>query len=398
MTRILASLLAALLFVSPVYAATGTITTKDAGGVTRTFDVQTYNAGANFAPNQVICDPTTENQCASVSNGGALKVDGSAATQPVSAASLPLPTGAATSTLQTTINTTLGTPFQAGGSIGNTSFASTQSGAWNVGGAAGSPVTMQNAVTANGNGSTLTVTNYETALVNVNCSVACSGGTTINFEGTDSTGTYFSIAALPVGGATAAVSSATTSGQFWLPVAGLTTIRARISAYSAGTITVTGTPVYGTNASIAQIANAVALGQAVMASSSPVALASNQSVADPCMFQAKSLAPFSTSSGGPVSIVALSGSTKVYVCSITAVADTAIKLSFIDGTGGSCASAQHAIWGSTTAASGMSIGATGGFSSGSGQGTVGVTAAASAFCLLQSGTSLVAGNITYVQQ
>lgn len=31
-----------------------------------------------------------------------------------------------------TINTTLGSPFQAGGSIGNTTFASTQSGAWNI--------------------------------------------------------------------------------------------------------------------------------------------------------------------------------------------------------------------------------------------------------------------------
>ncbi len=53
-------------------------------------------------------------------------------TQPISAASLPLPTGAATSALQTTINTTLGTPFQAGGSIGNTAFGATQSGTWNI--------------------------------------------------------------------------------------------------------------------------------------------------------------------------------------------------------------------------------------------------------------------------
>lgn len=43
-----------------------------------------------------LCDMTTPAQCASVSAGGAVKVDGSAATQPVSAASLPLPTGAAT--------------------------------------------------------------------------------------------------------------------------------------------------------------------------------------------------------------------------------------------------------------------------------------------------------------
>jgi hypothetical protein len=47
-------------------------------------------------------------------------------TLPVSAASLPLPSGAATSALQSTINTTLGSPFQAGGSIGNTTFTVTQ--------------------------------------------------------------------------------------------------------------------------------------------------------------------------------------------------------------------------------------------------------------------------------
>ena len=51
-------------------------------------------------------------------------------TQPVSAASLPLPTGAATAANQTTLITNLGSPFQAGGTIGNTTFASTQSGTW----------------------------------------------------------------------------------------------------------------------------------------------------------------------------------------------------------------------------------------------------------------------------
>ena len=40
----------------------------------------------------------------------------------IAAASLPLPTGAATAAGLTTINATLGTPFQAGGSIGNTAF------------------------------------------------------------------------------------------------------------------------------------------------------------------------------------------------------------------------------------------------------------------------------------
>jgi len=58
---------------------------------------------------------------------------------PVSAASLPLPSGAATSANQTTeitalgtINTTLGSPFQSGGSIGNTSFIATQATGTNL--------------------------------------------------------------------------------------------------------------------------------------------------------------------------------------------------------------------------------------------------------------------------
>lgn len=43
-----------------------------------------------------------------------------------------LPTGAATATGLSTINTTLGSPFQVGGSIANTTFASTQSGTWTM--------------------------------------------------------------------------------------------------------------------------------------------------------------------------------------------------------------------------------------------------------------------------
>ena len=57
-----------------------------------------------------------------VSSTGVVSVDGSAVTQPVSAASLPLPTGAATNSELITINSTLGSPFQSGGSIGNSSF------------------------------------------------------------------------------------------------------------------------------------------------------------------------------------------------------------------------------------------------------------------------------------
>ena len=114
----------------------------------------------------VIEDATTRGQRAAVSAAGALKVDGSAVTQPVSAVALPLPSGASTLAEQqtqttgigsltevapatdtassglngrlqrvaqrlTTLITALGSPFQAGGSIGNTTFGATQATAAN---------------------------------------------------------------------------------------------------------------------------------------------------------------------------------------------------------------------------------------------------------------------------
>jgi hypothetical protein len=99
----------------------------------------------------------------SVSDGSTVTCDGVfrgfpsivfPASQAITAAALPLPAGAATSALQTTgnaalttINTTLGSPFQAGGSIGNTTFASTQSGTWTVGISAAQTIAVTNAGT-----------------------------------------------------------------------------------------------------------------------------------------------------------------------------------------------------------------------------------------------------------
>lgn len=62
--------------------------------------------------------------------GNPLRVDPvGTTTQPVSAVSWPLPTGAATQATLATLVTNLGSPFQAGGSIGNTSFGATQGNA-----------------------------------------------------------------------------------------------------------------------------------------------------------------------------------------------------------------------------------------------------------------------------
>ena len=66
------------------------------------------------------------------------------------------------------------------------------------------------------------------------------------------------------------------------------------------------------------VTNTNANGQATMANSSPAVLPSNQQMADPCVFQAKTNVPVSVTTSASVQLVALSGSTKIYVCSARA--------------------------------------------------------------------------------
>ena len=79
---------------------------------------------------------TGTNAALSLTTSGALRVDTGGSTQSVSGtitANLGTLNGAATAAGVAAVNTTLGTPFQTGGSIGNTSFGATQSGTWNIG-------------------------------------------------------------------------------------------------------------------------------------------------------------------------------------------------------------------------------------------------------------------------
>jgi hypothetical protein len=92
--------------------------------------------GVAAAPLQVSLANTGANGAAILvtGTGGTFPVTGTffQSTQPVSAVSLPLPAGAATQTTLASLLTALGTPFQAGASIGNTSFAATQATAANL--------------------------------------------------------------------------------------------------------------------------------------------------------------------------------------------------------------------------------------------------------------------------
>lgn len=128
----------------------------------------------------------------------------------------------------------------------------------------------------------------------------------------------------------------------------------------------------------------------------------NATAGDPCMFQAKTNVPISTASG-TVALVAGVSAKKIYVCSLSLITSGAIAVSLSEGSGTTCGtSAQAGVIGvatNGTAANGLSLAANGGLTLGNGGGTIAQTAtAANYLCLFQSGTTQMAGNLTYVQQ
>lgn len=171
------------------------------------------------------------------------------------------------------------------------------------------------------------------------------------------------------------------------------TVLARLSRISARLTTIlsTGIPVTNANAN----------GQATMANSSPVVIASNQTAADPCMFQAKTNLPISQNGTSSVQLIALSGSTSIYVCSMFLMTNsTATTFAITTGTGSACVTGNAAVIGTTTAniANSMNLITGAGFTLGSGQGTVAKGAASSELCMILGANVFVSGNLTYVQQ
>jgi len=147
------------------------------------------------------------------------------------------------------------------------------------------------------------------------------------------------------------------------------------------------------------VTNSNGNGQATMANSSPVVIASNQSVADPCMFQAKTSLAISTNATFLNQIIAASGSTKIYICSLAIVVSGATVFNLDTGTGTNCGTSTAAVMGSTTATNGLSFAANGGLMLGNGGNTVAVANVSGAeLCTLQSNPVYLSGNLTYVQQ
>lgn len=126
----------------------------------------------------------------------------------------------------------------------------------------------------------------------------------------------------------------------------------------------------------------------------------NDGVLDPCQTVAKTNKPFTTNGTSSVELVAISGSTTVYVCSMSFIAAGATTVAFTTGTGTACATSNAAVMGSTTSgiANSMSFAANGGLTLGNGQATVASGAASSAFCMINGTNVYVSGNLTYVQR
>lgn len=171
---------------------------------------------------------------------------------------------------------------------------------------------------------------------------------------------------------------------------------------TGGVLTVQGvasmTPLLATGTGTAGSAAAGVLSVQGIASMTPL-LVTPSAPGDPCFAGTKTDVAIATATG-TTQLVAPSGSTQVYVCSFSLIAAATAVVNLVGGTGASCTTGTPvAVLGSTTAASGASLAANGGLTFGSGAGTVARTITAGhGLCLIQSGTTALAGNITYVQQ
>lgn len=140
---------------------------------------------------------------------GAAKVDGSAVTQPISAASLPLPTGAAT---QATL-ATLFKPF-------DQAFV----------------IPFDAVTAANLSSATYVLLNlYSSATTAVCISGTWSG--VLEFEGSVDTSNFVSVRGIPAPTGEA-VTSTTTNGTWFLHTPGFNQVRVRASTYTSGTATI----------------------------------------------------------------------------------------------------------------------------------------------------------------
>ena len=100
----------------------------------------------------------------------------------------------------------------------------------------------------------------------------------------------------------------------------------------------------------------------------------------------------STATSGNVELVAISGSTTIYVCGYSVVATGAVAVQFIYGTGTACGTGETNLTGA------MPFAANGGIAMSNGGGMQFKTAASQALCIELSAAVQIDGHVTYVQR
>ena len=197
----------------------------------------------------------------------------------------------------------------------------------------------------------------------------------------------------------------------------------------------------------AYVTNTTPLGQAAMAASSPVVIASNQTanalwghgvtgaavpanatylgfnsggnlvgpasatplpvrtgdgtrqaIIDPCEAATQTYAPISITTATTTRIVTPSASNKTYICGLILVTAAANNVGIVEGTGGTCGSATAGVIGGTTAANGPNYSANGGMVLQASKTAHAQTAGTNVdLCLITSAATPLAGGIRYVQ-
>jgi len=243
-----------------------------------------------------------------------------------------------------------------------------------------------------GSGSTLDipVANYSAVTVTVSGTYA---GVTINFEFSDpSSGTnYFSEVCARTDINLLEVSEVLPSNQVraWqCPVWAATRFRVRASAYSSG------------NANIWITTTQAAIDPSLVVAASITNIAG---ASDPCqdVSAIKSSVPISAIAVGTTQLVALSGTTVIYVCGFQAAANAGTNPSFQleYGTGSSCGTGTTALTGAMATGVTVSTTAPGPIFQSSPGGNILKTPSGNALCAVVAGTSAVFnGWLSYVQQ
>lgn len=244
-----------------------------------------------------------------------------------------------------------------------------------------------------GNGSALDipVTNYAAATITVSGTYA---GVTINFDFSDPTGgtNYFQevCARTDINVLEASEVLPTNQIRAWqCPVWAATRFRVRASAFTSGSAII--------NITLTQAAIDPSL---IVAAAPPVVPGST----DPCqdLSQQKSSVAVNISTATTTQIVALSGTTAVYVCgySLVAGAGTNPSIQFEYGTGASCGTGTTALTGAMATGVTVSTTAPGPIFNSPGQDvSLLKTAAGNALCLVSGGTTPnFQGFVTFVQQ